>query len=51
MKRINCLCGYIIEAENDEELWEKVQEHLRIDHPELGGKVTRDDILAQAEEI
>ena len=51
MKRINCLCGYIIEAENDEELWEKVQEHLRVDHAELGGKVTRDDIIAQAEEI
>jgi predicted small metal-binding protein len=50
VKRINCLCGYVIEAEDDDELWEKVREHLRVDHPELVGKVSRDDILAQAEE-
>jgi predicted small metal-binding protein len=50
VKRINCLCGLVIEAKDDDELLEKVQEHLRVDHPELGGKVSRDDILAQAEE-
>jgi predicted small metal-binding protein len=50
VKRINCICGYLIEAEDDDELLEKVQDHLRVDHPELVGKVSRDDILAQAEE-
>jgi predicted small metal-binding protein len=50
VKRINCVCGYVIEAEDDDELFDKVQDHLRVDHPELVGKVSRDDILAQAEE-
>jgi predicted small metal-binding protein len=50
VKRINCVCGFVIEAEDDDELSDKVQEHLRVDHPELVGKVSRDDILAQAEE-
>jgi predicted small metal-binding protein len=50
VKRINCVCGLVIEAEDDDELAAKVKEHLRVDHPELVGKVSRDDILAQAEE-
>jgi predicted small metal-binding protein len=50
VKRINCVCGYVIEAEDEDELAAKVREHLRVDHPELVGKVSRDDILAQAEE-
>ena len=50
MKRISCVCGLVIEATDEDELSEKVQEHLRLDHPELVGKVSREDILAQAEE-
>lgn len=51
MKRINCVCGYVIEGEDDDDLWGNAQEHMRADHPDLAGKVSRDDILAQAEEI
>ncbi|MEP6892951.1 MAG: DUF1059 domain-containing protein [Gaiellaceae bacterium] len=50
MKQINCVCGSVITGEDDDELWEKAQTHLRTDHPELIGKVSRKDILAQAEE-
>jgi predicted small metal-binding protein len=50
VKRITCVCGLTIEAKDDDEFREKVQEHLRLDHPELVGKVSPDDILAQAEE-
>ncbi|MET0511586.1 MAG: DUF1059 domain-containing protein [Thermoleophilaceae bacterium] len=50
MKRINCVCGHVVEAEDDDALWEDAQEHLRTDHPDLVGKVSREDILAQAEE-
>ena len=50
MKRIKCVCGLVIEAKDDDEFRAKVQEHLRFDHPELVGKVSPDDILAQAEE-
>jgi uncharacterized protein DUF1059 len=51
VKRINCVCGVVLEGEDDDELWEKAQTHVRADHPELVGKVSREDILAQAEEI
>jgi predicted small metal-binding protein len=46
---ITCVCGYVARGESDEELWTNVQRHLSSDHPELVGKVTREDILAQAE--
>lgn len=51
MKRINCVCGHVVEGDDDNELWERAQEHLLTDHPDLEGKVSREDILAQAEEI
>ncbi len=50
VKRINCICGYVVKGEDDDELWVKAQEHMSTDHPDLVGKVTREDILAQAEE-
>ena len=51
VKRINCVCGKVVEGKDDEDLWEKAQSHLAADHPDLVGKVSREDILAQAEEI
>ena len=50
MKQIICVCGYVVEGEDDDGLWEKAQDHLGTDHPNLVGKVSREDILAQAEE-
>ena len=49
-KVINCECGEIVKAESDEDLVSKVEEHVREAHPELVGKLTRDDILGMAEE-
>jgi len=51
IKRINCVCGKLVQGEDDDELWEKAQAHLAEDHPDLVGKVSRGDILAQAEEV
>lgn len=51
VRQINCVCGYVVKGDDDDELWEHAQEHLGADHPDLVGKVSRDDILAQAEEI
>jgi hypothetical protein len=51
VKQINCVCGYVVKGEDDDKLWENAQEHLRTDHPDLVGKVSRADILAQAEEL
>lgn len=51
IKRITCVCGKILEGKDDDELWAKAQAHVAADHPDLAGKVSREDILARAEEI
>ena len=51
VKQIDCVCGHVVKGDDDDELWEQAQDHLRTDHPDLVGKVSREDILAQAEEI
>jgi predicted small metal-binding protein len=50
-KQITCACGYVFRADTDAELWEKAQEHIATAHPDMVGKVNREDILAQAELI
>ena len=47
--RIVCMCGYVIQGEDDDELWRNAQGHMGVLHPELVGNVTREDLLAQAE--
>jgi predicted small metal-binding protein len=49
--RIVCMCGYVIQGGDDDELWRNVQGHMGVLHPELVGNVTREDILAQAEQL
>jgi Protein of unknown function (DUF1059) len=51
VKQIPCVCGYVVKGEDDDELWQKAQEHIQEDHPDLAGKVSRADLLAQAEEV
>ena len=47
--RINCVCGLVVQGDDVDELWENAQQHIRDDHPDLVGKVSREDIVAQAE--
>ena len=60
VKQIECVCGYVVEGEDDDELWKKAQEpqstrvarhrpwgDLRSGHPDLQGKVLRKDTLAR----
>lgn len=49
-KIINCECGELIQAENDDELVRKVERHVSEAHPELVGQMSREDILAMAED-
>ena len=49
-KVINCECGYTVRGEDDEELVANAEEHIRQDHPELAGQMSRDQLLAMAEE-
>jgi hypothetical protein len=51
LRRIICVCGKVIEGADDDELCAKAQAHVAADHPGLVGKVSREDILARAEEI
>jgi predicted small metal-binding protein len=48
-KVINCECGQALRAETDDELVASVEQHIRTDHPDLVGTMSRDDILAMAE--
>ena len=49
--RIICMCGYVIQGDDDDELWRHAQRHMEVLHPELVDSVSRDDILAQAEQL
>jgi hypothetical protein len=51
IRRITCVCGKVIEGRDDDELCAKAEAHVAADHPDLVGKVSREDILARAEEI
>jgi hypothetical protein len=51
MKRITCVCGQVLEGRDDDELWAKAQAHLSAVHPDLVGRVSREDVLARAEEL
>jgi predicted small metal-binding protein len=49
-KLINCECGQVVRGETDDELVETATAHIDRDHPDLVGKVSREDLLAMAEE-
>jgi hypothetical protein len=49
-KVINCECGAIVRADDDDELVAKVERHVGEVHPGLVGKLSREDILGMAEE-
>ena len=48
MKAIHCECGEVIEAETDDELVTKTQQHVEEKHPELVVQFTREKILSMA---
>ena len=49
-KVINCECGELVRADSDDELVQKVERHVAEAHPELAGKLSREDVLGMAEE-
>ncbi len=48
---INCECGRVVRGADDDEIVAAVQQHVTEDHPELVGKLSREDILAMSEEV
>ena len=49
--RIVCMCGYVIQGDDGGELVKNARRHMAVLHPELVGNVSRDYILAQAEQL
>ena len=49
-KLINCECGEVVRGETEDELVQNATAHIERHHPELVGKVSRDDLLAMSEE-
>lgn len=49
-KVIRCQCGFLGRGETAEEAAAVIEAHMREDHPELVGKVAREDLVAMAEE-
>jgi hypothetical protein len=50
-KMIKCACGKIVRGETDDELLTNAEEHIRTDHPDMIGKIPREDLLAMAETV
>src|ERR671923_533321 len=42
---INCDCGYVSRGETEDELVDEVNQHIDEVHPEMAGKVSRDELL------
>ena len=49
-KVINCECGYVVRGQTDDELIANAEQHMKSVHPDLVGKMSRDDLLGMAEE-
>jgi predicted small metal-binding protein len=49
-KLINCESGQVVRAESDDDLVANAERHIRQAHPELVGKVSREDLLGMAQE-
>jgi predicted small metal-binding protein len=49
-KLIRCECGHIARGDTDDEVIAHLEEHMRQAHPDLAGKVSREDMLGWIEE-
>jgi predicted small metal-binding protein len=49
-KLINCACGEVVRGDTDEELIAAATAHITRDHPDLLGKLSREDILNMSQE-
>jgi predicted small metal-binding protein len=48
---ITCECGQVARAETDEELITAVERHVQEQHPEMVGRLSREQILGMAEVV
>jgi len=50
VKVVHCPCGKDVQGETDDQLVEAVEAHVALDHPEMAGKYSREQILGMAHE-
>ena len=50
-KVVNCECGYTVRGEDDDAIVANVEAHVREAHPEMAGQMSREQVLAMAEEV
>jgi predicted small metal-binding protein len=48
MKVVHCPCGTDVEAETEDQLVTKVEDHVKENHPEMVGQMSREQILEMA---
>jgi hypothetical protein len=48
---ITCDCGYVSRGETEDDVVEAANQHIAEIHPDMAGQVSRDDLLAMAEEV
>jgi hypothetical protein len=49
-KVISCVCGFTGRGPTPDAAADAIEAHLRAEHPELAGRIRREDLLAMAEE-
>jgi predicted small metal-binding protein len=47
---IRCECGYVAHGDTEDELVAAAERHIQADHPDLIGRLSREDLLAMVEE-
>jgi predicted small metal-binding protein len=47
---VHCECGTDVRGESEDELVANVEQHVQQDHPDLVGKMSREQILEMAHE-
>jgi predicted small metal-binding protein len=47
---VHCECGTDIQADSEDELVSKVEDHVQQEHPDMAGKMDREQILGMAHE-
>jgi predicted small metal-binding protein len=46
---VHCPCGHDVRGESDDELVGAVEQHVQEAHPDMVGKMSREEILSSAE--
>jgi predicted small metal-binding protein len=49
-KQVDCPCGETVRGDTDDELVANVEAHIRDQHPDMVGTMSRDQILGMAQD-